>query len=101
MSEAIEYMKAMQESNRQESAERRANNRERSLEILREHKVSHQVKNAGAHIVVKHAGVALDFWPGTGRWIERGGKKREGRGVFGVLKALAVEVKPEYRKGKL
>jgi len=52
-----------------------------SLGILfREHK-------AGAHLVVTHGGRTVDFWPGTGKWIDRD-TKWYGRGVRNLIKHL-------------
>ncbi|WP_054912480.1 hypothetical protein [Pseudomonas sp. NBRC 111127] len=73
-----------------ESAERRARNRQGSAEILAERGVQFEVKNMGAHLIVSHEGKVADFWPGTGKYIPRGGG-RPGRGVFNLLKLLGVK----------
>jgi hypothetical protein len=73
-----------------ESAERRAKNRQSSAEMLAERGIQFETKNMGAHLVVSHDGKVADFWPGTGKYIPRGGG-RPGRGVFNLLKLLGVK----------
>ncbi len=70
----------------QESAERRAGNRESSAALLAERGVAFESKNSGVHLIVTHGEKVADFWPGTGKYIVRGG--RQGRGVFNMLKAV-------------
>lgn len=72
--------------------EKRAQNRETSPEILRRAGVAFAEFNMGAHLVVKHGdgAITVDFWPGTGKWIVRGGRK--GRGVFNLLRLLRVQI---------
>ncbi|MFK3815130.1 hypothetical protein ACI2KG_00720 [Pseudomonas sp. NPDC089407] len=73
-----------------ESAERRAKNRQSSAEMLSERGIQFEAKNMGAHLIVSHEGKVADFWPGTGKYIPRGGG-RPGRGVFNLLKMLGVK----------
>ena len=73
-----------------ESVERRAKNRQSSAEILAERGIQFETKNMGAHLVVSHDGKVADFWPGTGKYIPRGGG-RPGRGVFNLLKLLGLK----------
>ena len=80
MSDLGDYWRAA----RAESAKRRANNREKSAEILSEHGIEFEVKNGGAHIIVKGVDCLIDFWPGTGKFITRNGDL--GRGVRNLLK---------------
>lgn len=68
---------------RSESKAKRARNRDLSLKLLRERGVTYTVKNGGAHIIVNGR---IDFWPGTGLWIERGGAR--GRGVKDLLRHI-------------
>lgn len=68
--------------------EKRATNRENSLKILSDAGIECEVKNYGAHIIVRKS---LDFWPGTGLWKDRKTKK-EGRGVFRLLKHIGAKV---------
>ncbi|CEL30253.1 hypothetical protein [Pseudomonas fluorescens] len=70
-----------------ESEARRADNREKSAALLTEHGVQFEAKNMGAHLIVSYDGHVIDFWPGTGKYIPRGGG-RSGRGVFNLLKSV-------------
>lgn len=82
--EIIQGFRDMKEA----SQEKRAHNREQSTEILRKCRVPFESHNGGAHLVIM-VGEFTDFWPGTGKWIVRGGPS--GRGVFELLKQLGVE----------
>ena len=76
---------------RKAGRERRASNRETSPEVLRDHGVAFEVKNGGAHLIVRHGDRVADLWPGTGKYQVRGtGHYR--RGVFNMLRDLGVEV---------
>ena len=69
---------------REASQAKRASNREASRRLLDDADVAFTVHNDGAHLVVEQR---WDFWPGTGKWIDRqGGKYR--RGVFTLLRAI-------------
>lgn len=70
----------------EESKERRAKHREKSAALLQERGIEFETKNGGAHLIVRHGDKVTDFWPGTGKWIVRQGKK--GRGVFPLLKEI-------------
>jgi len=74
----------------QESIERRAKNRDGGADVLAKAGIQFESKNAGAHLIVRHAGKAFDFWPGTGKFIPREPKPKHGRGVFNLLKILGV-----------
>lgn len=75
----------------QESIERRASNRELSADKLSGLGVQFESKNGGAHLIVKHGGLTVDFWPGTGKYIPRKPGAKHGRGVFNLLKLLGVD----------
>ena len=66
---------------RKAGQEKRARNRESSARLLEARGIRFESKNHGAHLVVEGR---IDFWPGTGKWIERGSNKK-GRGVKGVI----------------
>jgi hypothetical protein len=83
------YARAEQIGLREESIERRAKHRQSAPEILAEHGVSFISRNSGAHLIVEHGGVTFDFWPGTGKFTQRGITK-SGRGIFNLLKLLEV-----------
>jgi len=70
---------------------RRSNNRERSCSLLRFLSVEFETKNEGAHLIVKHEGQTVDFWPGTGKFKSRYPGTQYRRGVFNMLKMLGVD----------
>lgn len=70
---------------------RRASNRENSASILSDHRVHFVSKNDGAHLIVKNNGKVVDFWPGTGLWIDRSNQSKKARGVFPLLKHLGIK----------
>lgn len=72
---------------------KRAENREKSAEVLRSHGVKFESKNNGAHLIVAVGQQVADLWPGTGKWKIRGAAEFR-RGVFKLLIALGVKVKP-------
>lgn len=67
--------------------DKRAQNREYSTEHLRKQGVEFTSHNNGAHLVVISGRQAIDFWPGTGKFITRS-TGRKGRGVFNLLKEI-------------
>lgn len=69
---------------KEESKKKRAYNRQNSTEILQSKSVEFESKNCGAHLIVNGRDCLIDFWPGTGKFISRNGKK--GRGVRNLLK---------------
>ena len=81
-------------AHREESQARRASHRETTPVLLQQHGVAFDVKNDGAHLVVRHAGKVADLWPGTGKYrVRRPGGKGEQyrRGVFNLLRDLGVQ----------
>lgn len=84
MSEAAEIFPDL----KAESKERRSNNRCRSTGMLTGLGLQFEIKNDGAHLVVRHNGLTVDFWPGTGKYIPRTPKAKHGRGVFNLIKLL-------------
>lgn len=69
------------------SKQKRAENREGSAELLTQRNINFESLNDGAHLVVRHAGITIDFWPGTGLWITRSPKWRQ-RGVRQLITYL-------------
>ncbi len=69
---------------------KRAANRQGSAEILTARGIEFESKNGGAHLIVRHNGKVADCWPGTGRWIFRGGAP-SGRGVMNLLRELTTK----------
>ena len=69
---------------KKERQAKRADNREKSAEYLTERGIPFVVKNDGSHLIVEGAECFIDFWPGTGKWNSRCGKKG-----FGVRNLVA------------
>jgi len=84
MGEMGEIFNAMKE----ESKERRASHREQAPKLLDEAGIPFESKNGGAHLIVKRSDCYIDFWPGTGKWTSRSGKK--GFGVMSLIKFIKV-----------
>ena len=68
--------------------EKRADNRESSASYLRERGIPFVEKNYGAHLIVEGKDCFIDFWPGTGKWNSRCGKK--GFGVRNLVAFIGV-----------
>lgn len=81
MSEAAEIFGYM----KKRSAEKRADNRDSSAQLLSDRGIEFEEKNYGAHLIVRAGKHVADFWPGTGLWIVRGNGARR-RGVFPLIK---------------
>lgn len=52
--------------------EKRASNRATSADLLTKAGIPYEVRNGGAHLILKVGDYFIDFWPGTGKWITRG-----------------------------
>lgn len=77
----IEGFRGLKQARQEERADRRGAAPER----LRAAGVAFESKNEGAHLIVRDGKRIIDFWPGTGRWWERG----KTRYTFGLDKLLA------------
>lgn len=51
----------------------RSQNRDAAPAKLNAAGIDFQSSNGGAHIIIKHGDVVIDFWPGTDKWKLRGG----------------------------
>jgi hypothetical protein len=80
---------------KKERQEKRVSNRESSAEYLRERGVPFEEKNFGAHLIVEGRECLIDFWPGTGKWNSRCGKKG-----FGVRNLVAFIGAPSNQEPK-
>ena len=69
---------------KEESKDRRSSHREQSPLMLEDAGIQFESKNKGAHLIVEGSECFIDFWPGTGKWIARNGKK--GFGVRNLIK---------------
>lgn len=85
MSEMGEMFNDWRAMKRQKKRENLVN----STDLLRERSVEFESHNGGVHLIVRGAGLVVDFWPSTGKFIVRGGKT--GRGVFKLLRLVAPE----------
>lgn len=86
---------------RKRSQDKRADNREKSASYLTSAGVHFTSHNNGAHLIVEGKDCYIDFWPGTGRWSTRDGK-RSGFGVKELVKFIDAKPKvPEYSKDVL
>lgn len=74
-------------AHRRERQAKRASNRAMSGRLLRKAGIDYESKNSGVHLIVRGGGRVVDFWPGTGRWIDRDGG--DGRGVRSLIAHLA------------
>lgn len=69
---------------KERSQQNRASNREGGAHMLTEAGLSFESKNDGAHLIVRHYPLVIDFWPGTGLWQVRGKPFRR-RGVRNLI----------------
>ena len=86
MSEIGDIGRAIRDAGR----ERRASHRQTTPELLRERGIAFESKNGGAHLIVRHAALVADLWPGTGKYMVRS-TGRYKRGVFNLLRDLGVK----------
>lgn len=76
------------------SQERRSSYRDFAPGYLIENGIDFSTHNNGVHLMVNcgSSGI-IDFCPGTGKWIERGGKT--GRGIKNLVKYIKQTHKPK------
>jgi hypothetical protein len=67
MSDVVETYKAMAAHSKQIRDERRT----KAPAALTRRGIEFESKNEGAHLIVKGPHGLIDYWPGTGRWIDR------------------------------
>ena len=68
---------------REHGKKKKASNLKRSTDMLIRHGVKFDAKNSGNHLIVSGKQGLIDFWPSTGKFIARSGKK--GRGVVNLI----------------
>lgn len=66
--------------------EEREFNKTNHREGLDYYGIKYTVKNNGFHLIVECDNKTVDFWPSTGRWKDRKGKK--GKGLINLVKYL-------------
>lgn len=87
MSDCTDDFRAM----KAEARDRKRNNLETSTQILVEKGIVFDSHANGVHLVVTlNAGARADFWPSTGKFINRK-THVSGRGIFNLLKLVAKE----------
>jgi len=86
MSETGEFFAAW----RQERMAKRASNRANSARMLEEKGISFSEHNNGAHLIVYGKLATFDFWPGTGKFVQRPTKLYQ-RGVEKLIKQVLQE----------
>lgn len=79
--EISDYWRAV----RAASQVKRGDNRAIAPDKLTQSGIRFTSKNDGAHLIVYAGNVAVDFWPGTGLWIVRGGNNRR-RGIRKLIR---------------
>lgn len=89
MGDMGDYWRDVKPLLKEQSQKKRASNQENSTAILRALSVKFEQKNNGVHLIVKHNEKVVDFWPSTGRFICRSGKK-DAYGVFNLLNHLGI-----------
>lgn len=87
MGDMGDYWRDVRPTMQEESRQKRASNRESSAKMLAAAGIAFETKNEGAHLIVTANGRTVDFWPGTGLWIERGTSKQK-RGVRRLISEL-------------
>ncbi len=70
-----------------EAGNKRQSNMEKSTKILMDNGIRFHSRNGGIHLIVFGQVKEFDYWPSTGKFINRKTKKA-GRGVFNLIKEL-------------
>jgi hypothetical protein len=58
--------------------------------LLNMYSVNYDAKAGSTHLVIRHSDRVIDFWPGTGTWIDRANGVQR-RGVFNLLRYIGVK----------
>jgi len=82
MTELADDFRAMQDR----SKDKRATNRAKAVATLQEKGIIFTEHNYGAHLIVEGRDCYIDYWPGTGKWNMRSGKR--GFGLNNLLKEI-------------
>ncbi len=72
------------------SQRKRGNNREQSPNFLNKAGIPFESKNGGVHLIVEGSECFIDYWPGTGKWISRNGKR--GFGVKNLIRYIEAAI---------
>lgn len=71
---------------REFARDKKAKNKKDSTQILIDNNIEFESKNYGVHLIIRHNGFIVDFWPSTGLFEARAGW--HGRGVKNLLKKI-------------
>ena len=67
-----------------------AENRECGAVLLDQLGIDFERLNRGAHLIINAREMVIDFWPGTGKWSNRKGKKGQGiKSLINYINLLA------------
>ena len=77
----------MWDQHRKDRLEKKRNNLEYSTGLLRKIGINFDSHNGGVHLVVKHGGLIVDFWPSTGKFNDRRHREYR-RGIKNLIKHL-------------
>lgn len=72
---------------KEHSKQKKRSNLKSSTELLIERGIEFQSCNEGLQLVIRGAVHTWDFWPSTGKFVQRKTLKK-GRGVFNLLKQI-------------
>ena len=81
MGDVIDFYRDTKEIRLEASRERKERNLNYAKIYLTKNNIPYEVMSNGIHFVVDSR---IDFWPTTGKWIERK-SKRKGRGITSLI----------------
>ncbi|ENI4487205.1 hypothetical protein ABXZ88_003077 [Vibrio fluvialis] len=85
MGESVELMALSSKLRKEQTKAKKRKNQSSSAAMLNSNGIEYKSNNGGNHLVVTGAGLVIDFWPSTGKFIIRG-DKRHFRGVRLLIK---------------
>jgi hypothetical protein len=60
-------------------------------QVLTRHGIKHCTANDGVHLMITQDCRRIDFWPTTGKWIARGFRDVQGKGIDELLAYMEVQ----------
>lgn len=90
MGDMGDYWRDVKDHLKDRGTKKRADNTKWSTNHLQNLGIEFESKNNSVHLVIKHNGKIVDFWPSTGRFICRSGKMDDidSRGIERLIKYL-------------
>lgn len=88
MGDMAEEFKALTRYLKSESSEKRAQNIQKSTQLLIDNEIDFTVHNKNLHLIIESGSHTVDFWPSTGKWNVRGMGAQNNRGIFPLLNFL-------------